>query len=112
MPYAGLGKLYPEVLELLTYAVFQLVIIHNMASLECILEGAKKDGSQRVVYGDYRDDEGGQFIPHCCDCLHCALTGVRWCCHAEGGHDLLSCPAEPFQFIVLTSSVFEHIALI
>jgi hypothetical protein len=32
-------------------AMFQLVIIHKMASLECILEGAKKDRSQRVVYG-------------------------------------------------------------
>jgi hypothetical protein len=30
---------------------------------------------------------------------------------AGGGHDLFSCSAESFQFIVLTSSVFEHIAL-
>jgi hypothetical protein len=42
MPYAGLVKFFPEVSELLTCAVFQLVIIHKMASLECILEGAKK----------------------------------------------------------------------
>jgi hypothetical protein len=39
------------------------------------------------------------------------LTGVWWCCHAGGGRDLFSCSAESFQFIVLTSSVFEHIAL-
>jgi hypothetical protein len=39
MPYASPVKLSPEVLELLTCAVFELVIIHKMASLECILEG-------------------------------------------------------------------------
>jgi hypothetical protein len=42
MPCAGLVKLYPEVVELLTCAVFQLVIIHKVVSLECILEGANK----------------------------------------------------------------------
>jgi hypothetical protein len=42
MSYTGLVKLFSEVSELLKCAVFQLVIIHKMASLECILEGAKK----------------------------------------------------------------------
>jgi hypothetical protein len=41
MLYAGLVKLYPAVLELLMCAVFRLVIIQKMVSLECILEGAK-----------------------------------------------------------------------
>jgi len=71
----------------------------QMASLECILEGAKKYRSQRVVYGDYREDEGVQFIPHFCDCLHCVLIGVWWCCYTGGGHDLCSCSSEPLQFI-------------
>lgn len=63
-----------------------------------------------MVYGDCREDEGELFILHCCDCLHCALAGVM-CCHVGGGYDLSSCCAEPFQFIVLTTSVYEHIAL-
>jgi hypothetical protein len=79
MPYAGLVKLLPEVLELLTCAVFQLFILHKMASLEFILEGAKNAEVRGWYMGTVEEDEGEQFIPHCCDCLCCMLTGVQWC---------------------------------
>jgi hypothetical protein len=41
MLYASLVKLFAETLEFLLHAIFQLDI-HKMASLEVILQGAKK----------------------------------------------------------------------
>ena len=41
-PYVSRVKLYAEALELLTHAVFQLVVFRKTASSECILQGSKK----------------------------------------------------------------------
>ena len=38
----GRVKLYAEASELLTHAVFQLVVFRKTASSECILQGSKK----------------------------------------------------------------------
>jgi hypothetical protein len=40
--YASRVKLFAESSELFTHTLFQLVIVYKMASLECILQGAKK----------------------------------------------------------------------
>jgi hypothetical protein len=40
--YAGRVNLFAEASELFTYAVFQFIVCRKMASLECILQGAKK----------------------------------------------------------------------
>lgn len=73
--YASHVKLFAEASELFTHAVFQLVIVCKMASLECILQGAKK----MVVGGRLnqycREDEGKQSAV-LLNCLPCAQTGV------------------------------------
>jgi hypothetical protein len=42
MLYEGRIKLFAEVLELITYTVFQLVVVCKTASSDCTLQGAKK----------------------------------------------------------------------
>jgi hypothetical protein len=40
----------------------------------------------------------------------CADWCTFWCCHAGEGLDLSSCLADPFELVVLTYSISEHIA--
>ena len=61
--YAGNIKLFTEVLELNTHPAFQLTVVCKIASLECILHGAKKDGSWRVLNQNCRAHEGEQSTP-------------------------------------------------
>jgi hypothetical protein len=42
MLYAGQVKLFAEVSELFMHAVFHLIVNHKTASLECILQDARK----------------------------------------------------------------------
>jgi hypothetical protein len=57
MLYGGHVNPLAKASELFTHAVFQLVVC-KMASLESILQWAKKDGSQRVLNWDCREDMG------------------------------------------------------
>jgi hypothetical protein len=58
--YAGYVKLFAETLELLTHTVFQIVV-RKMAVLGVHPSGAQKDGHQRVLNWDSRENEGDQF---------------------------------------------------
>ena len=60
--YAGRVKFFAEESKLYKHAVFQLVV-RNTASSECILQTAKKCGSQRVLNRSRREDDGHQSSP-------------------------------------------------
>jgi hypothetical protein len=49
--YAGRVKLFAEASELVTHAVFRLVVVRKTASSECILQGAKKCKSEGAKSG-------------------------------------------------------------
>jgi hypothetical protein len=73
MPYTGLVKLFPEVSELFKCAVFQLVIIHKMTSLECILEGAKRGEVRGWYMGTV-----GRMRENCLYSIVVIASIVRW----------------------------------
>jgi hypothetical protein len=60
MLYASCIKLLAETPEFFTHAVFQLVIVHKTASLECLLQRAKKMEVRGGLNWDCREDEGEQ----------------------------------------------------
>ena len=102
-------KPFAEASEIFTHAVLQLVFVRKTASSECILQGAQKDGSRRVQNRDCKEDKGEkstqllQLPPLCPD--SCAV----WRCHAEG-QDSGSSLAGLFEFVILTSLTFRHLA--
>jgi hypothetical protein len=73
--YTSHIKLFAEASKLFTHAVFQLIVIHKMASLEYMLRGGHKDGSGRVLNLDLW--RMGENSPPRCSCLPYVQTGVR-----------------------------------
>jgi hypothetical protein len=62
--YAFRVKLFAEASEFFTHAVFQVVVVvRKTASSECILQGAKKGGSRRVLNRDCWEDEDLIHLP-------------------------------------------------
>ena len=47
------------------HTVFQLVVIHRTASSECVLQGAKNIGIQRVLNQGCREDDDLIQLPVC-----------------------------------------------
>ena len=79
--------------------------------LEVHPSGGQRNGSQRVLNRNWRDEEGEQSTPLLQLPPLCADWCADWCCHAGGGLDSSSCLVQPFEFFVLTSLKSAYMAV-
>jgi hypothetical protein len=97
-----------EASELLTDAVFQLVVVGKRTSSEYILQRSQEDGSWRVLNRDCREDEAEQATPLVQLPTLCTDWFSFWGCPERRGLDSSPCLAE---VIVLTALMSAHTAL-
>ena len=70
--------------------------------------GRQRDGRQRVVNRDYREDEEDPSITLLQVAPLCAEWCTVWSCHAVRELGSSSCLSEPFEFVVLAPLTTAH----